>query len=52
MVGHLFAQDPNLYGDIILLPDEALRWLKRLQSLFAVEALEILDGKDKAKICW
>ncbi|NOJ13218.1 bifunctional chorismate mutase/prephenate dehydrogenase [Vibrio splendidus] len=48
MVGRLFAQDPNLYGDIILSSDENIEMIQRFHSRFG-EALEILDGKDKAK---
>ncbi|CAK1960668.1 bifunctional chorismate mutase/prephenate dehydrogenase [Vibrio crassostreae] len=48
MVGRLFAQDPNLYGDIILSSDENIEMIRRFHSCFG-EALEILDGKDKAK---
>ncbi|WP_333913586.1 bifunctional chorismate mutase/prephenate dehydrogenase [Vibrio coralliirubri] len=48
MVGRLFAQDPNLYGDIILSSDENIEMIRRFHSCFG-EALEILDGKDKAQ---
>lgn len=48
MVGRLFAQDPNLYGDIILSSDENIEMIRRFHRCFG-EALEILDGKDKAK---
>ena len=48
MVGRLFAQDPNLYGDIILSSDENIEMIRRFHTCFG-EALEILDGKDKAK---
>jgi chorismate mutase / prephenate dehydrogenase len=48
MVGRLFAQDPNLYGDIILSSVENIEMIRRFHSCFG-EALEILDGKDKAK---
>ena len=48
MVGRLFAQDPNLYGDIILSSDENIEMIRRFHSRFG-EALDILDGKDKAK---
>lgn len=46
MVGRLFGQDPNLYGDIILSSDENIAMIKRFHRCFG-EALEILDGKDK-----
>ncbi|MGR5541961.1 prephenate dehydrogenase dimerization domain-containing protein, partial [Vibrio campbellii] len=47
MVGRLFAQDPNLYGDIILSSQENIDMIKRFHRCFG-EALDILDGKDKA----
>ncbi|MGF1754510.1 bifunctional chorismate mutase/prephenate dehydrogenase [Vibrio makurazakiensis] len=47
MVGRLFAQDPNLYGDIILSSDENIEMIRRFHSCFG-EALKILDSKDKA----
>lgn len=46
MVGRLFGQDPNLYGDIILSSQENIDMIKRFHCCFG-EALEILDGKDK-----
>ncbi len=46
MVGRLFGQDPNLYGDIILSSDENIEMIKRFHQCFG-EALEILDTKDK-----
>ncbi|UUM30117.1 bifunctional chorismate mutase/prephenate dehydrogenase [Vibrio japonicus] len=46
MVGRLFGQDPNLYGDIILASDENIEMIKRFHSRFG-EALKILDTKDK-----
>ncbi len=46
MVGRLFGQDPNLYGDIILSSDENIEMIKRFHSCFG-EALKILDKKDK-----
>ncbi|MDA0149762.1 bifunctional chorismate mutase/prephenate dehydrogenase [Vibrio sp. LaRot3] len=46
MVGRLFGQDPNLYGDIILSSDENIEMIKRFHHCFG-EALKILDGKDK-----
>lgn len=46
MVGRLFGQDPNLYGDIILSSQENIDMIKRFHRCFG-EALEILDGKDK-----
>ncbi|WP_117235921.1 bifunctional chorismate mutase/prephenate dehydrogenase [Vibrio maerlii] len=46
MVGRLFGQDPNLYGDIILASDNNIEMIKRFHQRFG-EALEILDSKDK-----
>lgn len=46
MVGRLFGQDPNLYGDIILSSQENIDMIKRFHRCFG-EALEILDSKDK-----
>lgn len=46
MVGRLFGQDPNLYGDIILSSQENIDMIKRFHRCFG-EALEILDGKHK-----
>lgn len=47
MVGRLFAQDPNLYGDIILSSRENIEMIKRFHRCFG-EAIEILEGQDKA----
>ncbi|NOH69841.1 bifunctional chorismate mutase/prephenate dehydrogenase [Vibrio pectenicida] len=46
MVGRLFGQDPNLYGDIILSSDENVQMIKRFHQCFG-EAIDILDGCDK-----
>lgn len=46
MVGRLFGQDPNLYGDIILSSDENIAMIKRFHQCFG-EALQVLEGKDK-----
>lgn len=46
MVGRLFGQDPNLYGDIILASDDNIEMIKRFHASFG-EALAVLDGKDK-----
>ncbi|UPQ87527.1 bifunctional chorismate mutase/prephenate dehydrogenase [Vibrio sinaloensis] len=46
MVGRLFAQDPNLYGDIILSSQANIEMIKRFHRCFG-EALEILDSHDK-----
>ncbi|END2488399.1 TPA: bifunctional chorismate mutase/prephenate dehydrogenase [Vibrio vulnificus] len=48
MVGRLFAQDPNLYGDIILSSQENIDMIKRFHRRFG-EALEMLDQHDKAR---
>jgi chorismate mutase/prephenate dehydrogenase len=47
MVGRLFAQDPNLYGDIILSSQENIEMIKRFHHCFG-EAIKILDEHDKA----
>ncbi|MCK6264882.1 bifunctional chorismate mutase/prephenate dehydrogenase [Vibrio sp. ZSDE26] len=47
MVGRLFGQDPNLYGDIIFSSQENIDMIKRFHQCFG-DALELLDGKDKA----
>ncbi|MGF1697600.1 bifunctional chorismate mutase/prephenate dehydrogenase [Vibrio lamellibrachiae] len=47
MVGRLFGQDPNLYGDIIFSSQENIDMIKRFHQCFG-EALEILEGQDKA----
>ncbi|EGQ7759491.1 bifunctional chorismate mutase/prephenate dehydrogenase [Vibrio vulnificus] len=46
MVGRLFAQDPNLYGDIILSSQENIDMIKRFHRRFG-EALDMLDQHDK-----
>ncbi|MCJ2378668.1 bifunctional chorismate mutase/prephenate dehydrogenase [Vibrio sp. ZSDZ34] len=46
MVGRLFAQDPNLYGDIILSSQENIDMIKRFHQRFG-EALQLLDNHDK-----
>ncbi|MDA0119149.1 bifunctional chorismate mutase/prephenate dehydrogenase [Vibrio sp. T11.5] len=46
MVGRLFGQDPNLYGDIILSSEENIDMIKRFHQCFG-EALKVLEGKDK-----
>ncbi len=48
MVGRLFAQDPNLYGDIILSSQENIDMIKRFHQRFG-EALQLLDNHDKAQ---
>ncbi|MGC9404060.1 bifunctional chorismate mutase/prephenate dehydrogenase [Vibrio genomosp. F10] len=46
MVGRLFGQDPNLYGDIIFSSQDNIDMIKRFHQRFG-DALEILEGKDK-----
>ncbi|CAH0527038.1 bifunctional chorismate mutase/prephenate dehydrogenase [Vibrio hippocampi] len=48
MVGRLFGQDPNLYGDIILSSDENIEMIRRFHQQFG-DALALLDGKDKTR---
>jgi len=47
MVGRLFGQDPNLYGDIILSSDENIEMIQRFQNSFA-EAVKLIESRDKA----
>lgn len=47
MVGRLFGQDPNLYGDIILSSQENIDMIKRFHQRFG-EAIQVLDNHDKA----
>ncbi len=47
MVGRLFGQDPNLYGDIILSSDENIEMIRRFQSSFS-EAVSLIESRDKA----
>ncbi|MBM7037552.1 bifunctional chorismate mutase/prephenate dehydrogenase [Vibrio ulleungensis] len=44
MVGRLFGQDPNLYGDIILSSPENLSMIKRFHQRFG-EAVNLLEGE-------
>ncbi|GAB7219307.1 bifunctional chorismate mutase/prephenate dehydrogenase [Vibrio comitans] len=46
MVGRLFAQDPDLYGDIILSSEQNVEMIKRFHARFG-EALALLDNHDK-----
>ncbi len=48
MVGRLFAQDPHLYGDIILSSDENIAMIKRFHNRFG-EAIKMLEGEDKQR---
>ncbi len=47
MVGRLFGQDPNLYGDIILSSDENIEMIQRFQNSFS-EAVKLIESRDKA----
>ncbi|MGG2141801.1 bifunctional chorismate mutase/prephenate dehydrogenase [Symbiopectobacterium sp. RP] len=47
MVGLLFAQDPQLYADIIMSSENNLALIKRYYARFG-EAIALLEGKDKA----
>ncbi|CCO44438.1 T-protein (Includes: Chorismate mutase; Prephenate dehydrogenase) [Vibrio nigripulchritudo SOn1] len=46
MVGRLFAQDPNLYADIILSSEDNIEMIKRFHQSFG-SALEMLEKTDK-----
>lgn len=46
MVGRLFAQDPNLYGDIILSSQENIDMIERFYKSFS-ESVELIKRKDK-----
>lgn len=46
MVGRLFAQDPNLYADIIMYSEANLALIKRYHACFS-EALQLLEQGDK-----
>ncbi len=48
MVGRLFAQPPELYGDIIFNNPENFELLKRFHARFG-EALSLLDKNDKSE---
>ena len=48
MVGRLFAQNPNLYGDIILSSPKNVAMIRRFYECFG-EAIEILESGDKAE---
>lgn len=47
MVGRLFAQDPQLYADIIMSSPENIELIRRYHQSFG-QALEILEDKDKS----
>jgi len=46
MVGRLFAQDPQLYADIIMASEENLALIKRYYQRFG-EAITLLEQQDK-----
>ncbi|MGX9418388.1 bifunctional chorismate mutase/prephenate dehydrogenase [Vibrio sp. RC27] len=46
MVGRLFCQNPDLYGDIILSSTENIEMIKRFHQRFT-EALELIENRDK-----
>ncbi|EAR54695.1 putative chorismate mutase/prephenate dehydrogenase [Photobacterium sp. SKA34] len=46
MVGRLFAQDAQLYGDIIMSAPQNIAMIKRFHQRFG-EAIEMLDAQDK-----
>ena len=46
MVGRLFAQDPQLYADIIMSSERNLALIKRYYKRFG-EAIELLEQGDK-----
>lgn len=48
MVGRLFAQDPQLYADIIMSSADNLALIKRYYQRFG-EAIELLEQTDKAE---
>ena len=48
MVGRLFAQDPDLYGDIIMSSQRNIDMIKRFHQRFG-EAIEILEHRNKAE---
>lgn len=48
MVGRLFAQDPQLYADIIMSSDENVRLIRRYYQLLG-QSIEMLERKDKAE---
>lgn len=47
MVGRLFAQDPQLYADIIMASEDNLALIKRYYQRFG-EAIALLEQRDKA----
>lgn len=47
MVGRLFAQDPNLYADIILSSDENIEMIKRFHQRFG-DAISLLEEHNRS----
>ena len=48
MVGRLFAQDPELYADIIMASDDNIELIKRYYQRFG-KMVELIEQRDKAK---
>ena len=48
MVGRLFAQDPELYADIIMASDDNIELIKRYYKRFG-EMVDLLEQRDKDK---
>lgn len=46
MVGRLFAQDPNLYADIILSSEENIEMIKRFHQRFG-DAISLLENHNR-----
>ncbi|CAM3810641.1 T-protein [Vibrio aerogenes CECT 7868] len=46
MVGRLFGQDPNLYGDIIFSSEENTEMIKRFYQCFS-DAMQVIENQDK-----
>lgn len=48
MVGRLFAQDPQLYADIIMSSDKNVELIRRYHQRLG-QSIEMLENKDKAE---
>jgi chorismate mutase / prephenate dehydrogenase len=48
MIGRLFAQDPELYADIIMASDDNIELIKRYYNCFG-KMVEVIEERDKAK---
>lgn len=48
MVGRLFAQDPQLYADIIMSSEENVELIRRYHQLLG-NSIDLLESKDKAE---